>query len=394
MLRRWLGLESRPKDSDIEWSIAQSPAGERLLVLAPKFGPFKAPVIRIAEDGRISILDAASRAGGSHRLAAAPADTLISSSRSLILGTYNGKSPAFAVAPVLKKGQKPAVGYSRGKIHAVLVGRVVDDGRETGTWRGFVTADGRKGEVFLELAPALPLPAGSELRIVGYIDDEGMGAEASRRYRFRRGAWIPVDERIALFAADLRAEIGASDDADEGGSQAAMAACLAAAAALHHGRRGTKERLPFTCSPLGFDETPAQKGLRSRMMAANEGSRAQRPFSGGRVMAVPATDWHGAVQDNGDLIIEIRRKPFPTSPSSITVIVNRTMVSTLDGMPSRIGLRCVFPDGRSTSMLLGGGPQRLANEIAKRRTVVVVQGEPGAKTYADLSMSVAGVERR
>lgn len=388
MLGRWLGLNSETGEGDIDWSIALSPVGERLLVLGA--GPFKAPVITVGSDGRTSIRDASSTRAKSRRLAEGAADALISSAQSVILGSVGGQGPAFAIAPVLKKGQKPDISYARGKIHSIAVERVVDDGSETGVWRGFVTADGRAGENFLELAPPLPLREGMSVRIVGVIDDAA-GAQSGRKARFRRGAWIPVDERLALFARDLSAQIGSSGEEK---THPAMAACLEAAAALRHGRGRTKELLPFTCTPLGLDETPAQKGFRKRMVAANEGNRTDRPFSAGKRMAIPATDWHGAVQDNGDLIIEIRREPFAVRPASVAVIVNRTTVSTLDGLPSRIGVRCTFPDGSSVSMLLGGGPQHLAKEIAKRRNVVVVQGEPGAKSYAEMSMSVAGVERR
>lgn len=389
MLRRWLGLNSGTGEGDIGWSIALSPGGERLLVLATR--PFKAPVISVASDGRISIRDAASPRAESLRLAEGAAAALIPSAQSVIVGFVDGSGPAFAAAPVLKKGQKPEISYARGKIHSVTVERVVDDGSETGVWRGFVTVEGRAGENFLELVPSLPLREGAAVRIVGIIDDATMGAHSGQKARFRRGAWIPVDERLGLFARDLSVEIGSSD---EDTTRSAMAACLAAAAVLRHGRNRTKELMPFTCTPMGLDETPAQKGFRKRMMAANEGNRSVRLFSEGRRMAIPATDWHGAVQENGDLIIEIRREPFAVRPASVTVILSRTTVATLDGLPSRIGVRCTFPDGSSVSMLLGGGPQQLANEIAKRRSVVVVQGEPGAKTYAEMSMSVAGVEKR
>lgn len=388
MLRRWLGLNSEAGEGDVDWSIALSPVGERLLVLDA--GPFKAPVISVGSDRRASIRDASRPRAKGRRLAEGAADGLISSAQSVILGFVGGSGPSFAVAPVLKKGQKPEISYAKGKIHSITVERVVDDGSETGVWRGFVTAQGRPGENFLELVPSLPLREGAAVRIVGVIDDSA-GAQPGRKARFRRGAWIPVDERIALFARDLSAEIGSSGEEK---IHSAMAACLAAAAALRHGRDRTKELLPFTCTPLGLDETAAQKGFRRRIMASNEGNRTDRPFTGGKRMAIPATDWHGAVQDNGDLIIEIRREPFALRPASVAVIVNRTTVSTLDGLPSRIGVRCTFPDGSSVSMLLGGGPQHLAKEIAKRRNVVVVQGKPGAKNYAEISMSVAGVERR
>jgi hypothetical protein len=394
MLRRWLGSRSNERDGDLAWSIALSPSGERLLALDGRAGIFKAPVISIGQDGRLSVRDASAKRGRTFRLAEAPASAFISSASSLILGSMEKAAPVFAVAPVIRKGQKPEVAYSKGKIHAVSVERVVDDGAETGIWRGFVVAEGRTGEVFLELAPPPPLPEGADTRIVGLIDDAAMGVEAGRKARFRRGAWIPVDERIALFATDLIAEIGSSDDTGADGSLATIGSCLAAAAALHHGRKRTKELIPFTCTPIGFDETPAQKGFRRRMMAANEGGRAAMPFSAGRRMAIPATDWHGAVQENGDIILEIRREPFAVRPSSVTVILSRTMVATSDGLPSRIGIRCTFADGSSVSMLLGGGPQHLAKEIAKRRNVVVVQGKPGTKTYGEISMSVAGVEGR
>lgn len=392
MLRRWLGLDSKTGEGDIGWSIALSPVGERLVVLD---GAFKAPIFSVGSDGRISISDASSPRGRSFRLVEGAADTLISSAQSVIVGTVDVSGPAFAMAPVLKKGQKPEISYARGKIHSITVERVVDDGVETGVWRGFVTAEGRPGEIFLELLPSLPLKAGTAVRIVGVIDDAGMGVETGRKVRFRRGAWIPVDERLGMFARELSVQVGSSsNDEDQGETRSAMAVCLSAAAALRHGRSRTKEPMPFTCTPLGLDETPAQKSFRRRMMAANEGSRTTNLFSQGRRMAMPATDWHGAVQDNGDLIIEIRREAFAVRPAAVTVILSRTTVSTLDGLPSRIGVRCTFPDGSSVSMLLGGGPQHLAKEIAKRRNVVVVQGEPGAKNYAQISMSVAGVERR
>jgi hypothetical protein len=111
-------------------------------------------------------------------------------------------------------------------------------------------------------------------------------------------------------------------------------------------------------------------------------------------MALAATDWHGAIQKNGDVIIEIRTSPFVIHPTAVTVIVNRNRVVTSDGLPTRLGVRCVFPDGEIVTMLLGGGPQQIADEIAKRGTVLVVQGEPGAKTYAEVAMSIAGVEKR
>jgi hypothetical protein len=389
MLGRWRA-EKPKSDNVLGWTLARGGAGELILTLPSRAGSFKAPIITSSSGGGLTVREAAS-SRRAYQLAPGAAISMVASSPSVILGTSTRGEPAFSIAPVIKKGSKPEIRYAKGKIHNVSVERVSDDGMQTGVWRGFVKSDGRGGDLFLELLPAFRLEAGTDLRVVGVIDETVGSAKSGVRGRFKRGAWVPVDERLHLFASDLMADISPSDG-DSEDSGAVMAQCLDACATVRQGRRLEEVRLPFTCRPLGSEETPAQKGLRRRLLA--DKAQPQKVFTRGRKMAIPATDWHGAIQKNGDLIIEVRRPPFDIAPSRVTVIVNREVVSTRDHLPSRIGVRCQFPDGSAVSMLLGGGPQNLAAEIAKRKNIVVVQGEPDAKTYADISAFVADVVKR
>ena len=343
------------------------------------------PIVSVGENGEVSVKDL-SRRGDVRRLRQTPSLAVVARASSVLVASSGPGGVIFAAAPVMRKGQKPQTSYGRGKIHSVTVGRVADDGLATGVWRGFVGLHGGLPEIFLELSPSFPIPAGSSMRVVGVVDSFGNPA------RFRPGAWVPAGERAALFARDLLVRTASSGTSAEEAA-AVMAGSLKEIARLRQRAEGSPAPVPLTCVPMAMEETPAQKGLRTRL-AAKVQKAAVPPPSGAPRMSVGSTDWHGAVQPNGDMVIEIRLPPFAARPAAATVIVSRKVVATADGQASRIGMKFVFEDGTVSSLLLGGGPQHLAREIARRRSVVVVQGESGADGYGEASVLVAGVEKR
>ena len=391
MLGRLFGRGRAKTGAEAGWALAVSVSGDVLLALPDGTALAGPPVVTIGDDGSVSVGTVGKKS--SIALPEPHALTAVASSASVIVSMRRNGILSFSVAPVLRKGQRPQISLARGKIHKVTVERIADDGSMTGVWRGHVSLNPGVPEVFVELAPSFPIPVGSRIRIVGVMDALPTGSDRTVRMRFRSGAWVPLTDRGLLFTDGGVVRLASSSG--EGGRRAwrAMEKTLSELSTLRHREKGTKIALPMIRVRMEGSETPAQKSMRSRLQAANNGV-AKPGSGGGRRMKISSTDWHGAVQKNGDLVLEIRRKPFAEPPAKVTVIVNRDLVTTLDGLSSRVGLRCAFADGGITMMLLGGGPQELASDIARRKSVVVVQGMPGAETYADVHVSIADVEKR
>lgn len=391
MIGRFLGIGRKNDAPSQGWAVAASASGDVLLSLPEGSGRFDTPIISVTPEGVVSVADAKGKA----RITLPPGDglDLVAGSQSVILAAISKGSLSLSIAPVLKKGQKPQISFSKGKVHRVTVDRIADDGTATGVWRGFVTLHQGIREVFAEITPPFPMAVGSSMRIVGHLDSIGHGPGGAPRMRFRAGAWVPLADRCLLFTDGGTARITSSDGPGGQKAAASIETAISELAVLSHLHKGTKASLPMTRVRIGSAETPAQKSLRSRLEKLNTGI-FKIGRGGGRRMKIPATEWHGSVQTNGDIVIEVRRDMFSAPPEKMTVIVNRQMVATSDGYPSRIGLRCSFRDGGTTMMLLGGGPQELAAEIARRKSVVIVQGMPGAESYADVHVSIAGVEKR
>lgn len=391
MLERLFGRGKAETGHETGWALAVSVSGDVLLALPDGTALAGPPVVTIGDDGAVSIGNAGKKP--SLVLPEPQALTAVASSASLIVAMRRKGILSFSVAPVLRKGQRPQISLARGKIHKVTVERIVDDGSVTGVWRAHVSLHAGVPEVFVELTPSFPIPVGSRIRIVGIMDPMPPRSDETVRMRFRSGAWVPLTDRGVLFTDGGSVRLASSSN--EGGRRAwlAMEKILSELSTLRHREKGTKIALPMTRVRMEGSETPAQKSMRTRLQTGNS-AVTKRGYGSGRRMKISSTDWHGAVQKNGDLVLEIRRATFAQPPTRVTVVVNRELVTTMDGMPSRVGLRCAFADGGVTMMLLGGGPQEMASDIARRKSVVVVQGMPGAETYADVHVSIADVEKR
>ncbi|NTF17413.1 hypothetical protein G6L37_03175 [Agrobacterium rubi] len=391
MFARLFGRGSAAAKEPTDWTVAVSASGD-VLVALPRMDLLLAmPVLSVASDGGISVRDAGRKQAKSIQLANPQKLDAVRKAQSVIVAMITNGYLSFAVAPVVRKGQKPQIFFKKGKIHRVTVDRCVDDGSATGVWRGHVTLHDGVSDVFVELTPVFPITAGMRLRIVGSLEAVGQGSDGRIRMRFRHGAWVPLSDRAALFSEGKTVRLEASSIESADGMS--MEATLAELSAMNRREARTKAATPMVRIPINGNETTAQRGLRSRLEAGNAGVQRFRPPTGKR-MRMASTDWHGAVQKNGDIIIELRIEPFVERPEKLTVIISDVFVTTADGLPSRIGIRSVFRDGTATTLLLGGGPQEIAAEIARRRSVVVVQGMAGSETYAEVSVSVADVAKR
>lgn len=392
MFAKLFARRRRDTSASCGWAVARSSGGDVLLSVAEgALSGMTTPVLIEGADGSLCLTD--SKSGRKALLVHRDELSMLDGAFSVVLATVVRGTLSLRVAPVIRKGRKPTFSFGRGKVYTVTVDRVADDGRETGAWRGFVSLHAGLTDIFVEISPAFPISVGARLRVVGVLEPVIRGSSGMPGMRFKPGAWVPLSDRGAIFTAAEAVHV--ADSMDEGGRAAQVVAtqALLEMSRLHQYEAGTKVPLPPIHVSFGDRPTTAQVGLRSRLRRINNVIfRPGKPK--GRRIRLRSTEWHGAVRQNGDLLIEVRRPKFDEQPTSAAVLLSRDWLTTADGKATRIGVRYTFARGDTVTYVLGGGPQDIATEIARRKTVLIVQGMPGTESYAEIQVTVAGVVKR
>lgn len=251
------------------------------------------------------------------------------------------------------------------KLYRVNVERTMDDGAQTGIWRGFVSIGKTIRNLPLALEPALRLPAEASFRVAGNLEFGGKHAS------YLQDVWLPENDRLELFGSELIAwyactKTGKQED------PAAYAATRRVAKACAEANKARIGRQPvFTLVPFGHQPLPEQtRALGWFNEAGGMGKSGKAPHSG-KASALNSIVWTAMLDNSGGVTIEVHGVE-PGRSAKPTLTVSKTSVLSADKVPCRMALSTKLDDGTVKIVLLPDGPDHVMEAIRKAEKVSIV----------------------
>lgn len=308
--------------------------------------------------------------------------TMLRNQKSLLVVAKSPTGTRLYCGLTVKKAVRPAklkrvdgIGYPG------AVAEIYDTGEKSGIWRGAVRSFGSNG-TFVELSPPPNLRKDDYVLIVGEIVIRN-GAEA-----YEKGSWLHDKARYRIFGSTYKYFCEASQTAgvDDADVVAAVQSMVSERVGEYAQSIGIKEHIQPLIMPtdhagrfadqIAFIDALVEK-------AKPQGLEGFDLPDGLDVEKLPVTPlkayrWEAQLAEgaSGILLFGLDDR---VADDKLQLYIRKDYTKSIDGIPSRIGLKIEYNDGGVDHLLLGEGPHEkfLAHVTDPDHKVFIVKGDIG-----------------